>query len=133
MVLSFSFADDGPSTPPGFGTGPLTNANATITTFGVTTDAAGGLKTWSLEVNRNDQPSTIRIVTQDTTAAGDLGVSQFGNGYDGFSFQAGSWTNLSAAAVPALPRGVPYALAALLLVAGVFGARRARSAAGLPR
>ena len=132
MVLSFSFADDGPSTPPGFGTGPLTNANAKITTFGVTTDAAGGLKTWSLEVNRNDQPSTIRIVTQDTTAAGDLGVSQFGNGYDGFSFQAGSWTILSPA-VPAFPRGVRYALAALLLVAGVFGARRARNVAGLPR
>jgi hypothetical protein len=133
MVLSFSFADDGPSTPPGFGTGPLTNANAKITTFGVTTDAAGGFKTWSLEVNRNDQPSTIRVATQNTTAAADLGVSQFGNGYDGFSFQAGSWTILSAAAVPALPRGVAYALADLLLVAGVFGARRARNVAGLPR
>jgi hypothetical protein len=133
MVLSFSFADDGPSTPPGFGTGPLTNANATITIFRATTDAAGGFKTWMLDVTRNDSPTSIRVDTQNTTVAADFGVSQFGNGYDGASDQAGSWTILSAATVPALPRGVPYALAALLLAAGVFGARRARGAAGLPR
>jgi hypothetical protein len=134
MVLSFSFADDGPSTPAGFGTGPLTNANATFSSFLATTDAAGGLKTWTLEANRNDQPASIRVHTQNTNAAAaDFGVSQFGNGYDGASSQAGRWTNPSAATVPALPRSVPYALAALLLAAGVFGARRARSAAGLPR
>jgi hypothetical protein len=131
MVLSFSFADDGPSTPPGYGSGLLTNANATITNFRGTTDAAGGFLTWTLQMDRNDQPGAVGIATQNNAPA-DIGTSQFGNGYDGFSFQAGSWTILSPA-VPALPRGVLYALAALLLVAGVFGARRARSAAGLPR
>jgi hypothetical protein len=133
MVLSFSFADDGPSTPPGFGSGPLTNANATLSTFTATTDAAGGFQTWTLEANRNDLLTSLRVHTQNTTVASDFGTSQFGNGLDGVSDQAGTWTILSAATVPALPRGVPYALAALLLAAGVFGARRARGAAGLPR
>jgi hypothetical protein len=133
MVLSFSFADDGPSTPPGFGSGPLTNANGTISTFTATTDAAGGFLTWTLEVIRNDLPTYLRVHTQNTTVASDFGTAQSGNGLDGVSDQAGSWTILSAAAVPALPRGGPYALAALLLAAGVFGARRARGAAGLPR
>jgi hypothetical protein len=125
MVVSFSFTDETAATPPNLGSGLLTNANATISTFGVATDATGAITIWSLQVDRFDQASSV--AAQNLRNTEDLGVSVLGNGYDGFVFQPGTWTTLPVAVVPALPgRGV-YALAALLLAGGALALRRARA------
>ena len=105
------------------------SSNASLTTFGVATDATGAITIWSLQVDRLDQAS--EVAAQNFGNTEDLGVSVLGNGYDGFAFQPGTWVTLPTPAVPALPRRAAYALAALLLAAGAF--RLCRTPLPLPR
>jgi len=117
-VTSFSFTDDTSGTPPGRGTGTLSNTNATIV-FRVTTDALGNIATRQLHVAATSGPAWLEA-DGPTGSPNDIAAGAVvGSGYDGAALEPGTWTSpVAGTPVPALGRTSLYLLGLALLAAG---------------